>query len=124
MSPRFADIFSNNCGKMGLVAATVDDAVVERLWEAIEEDPDLEIVVDVEHKRVAAPAIGLDEPFELDDFTQYRLVNGLDDIGLTLRHDDDDRRATKQQRAGLEAVDHTDAITSSRSARPDRRTHP
>jgi 3-isopropylmalate/(R)-2-methylmalate dehydratase small subunit len=88
VAPRFADIFRNNCGKMGLVAATVEPAVVERLWGAIEEDPDLEIVVDVEHKRVAAPAIELDEPFELDDFTQYRLVNGLDDIGLTLRSED------------------------------------
>jgi 3-isopropylmalate/(R)-2-methylmalate dehydratase small subunit len=86
VSPRFADIFRNNSGKMGLVAATVDEQVVHRLWEAIDEDPDLEIVVDVEHKRVAAPKIGLDAPFELDDFTQYRLVNGLDDIGLTLRH--------------------------------------
>jgi len=73
---------------MGLVAATVDHAVIERLWGAIEEDPDLDIVVDVEHKRVAAPAIELDEPFDLDDFTQYRLVNGLDDIGLTLRSAD------------------------------------
>ena len=88
LSPRFADIFKNNCGKMGLVAATVDHAVIERLWGAIEEDPDLDIVVDVEHKRVAAPTIELDEPFELDDFTQYRLVNGLDDIGLTLRNAD------------------------------------
>jgi 3-isopropylmalate/(R)-2-methylmalate dehydratase small subunit len=97
ISPRFADIFKNNSGKMGLVAATVDHAVVERLCGAIEEDPDLEIVVDVEHKRVAAPAIGLDEPFELDDFTQYRLVNGLDDIGLTLRNADaiDDYEATR-----------------------------
>ena len=88
LSPRFADIFRNNCGKMGLVAATVDQSVCTKLWEAIEEDPSLEIVVDVEHKRVAAPAIGLDEPFVLDDFTQYRLVNGLDDIGLTLRNED------------------------------------
>ncbi|HEX5094776.1 MAG TPA: 3-isopropylmalate dehydratase small subunit [Acidimicrobiia bacterium] len=87
LSPRFADIFRNNCGKIGLVAATVDQSVCTKLWEAIEEDPSLEIVVDVEHKRVAAPAIGLDEPFVLDDFTQYRLVNGLDDIGLTLRHE-------------------------------------
>ena len=89
LSPRFADIFRNNCGKMGLVAATVDKAVVEELWKAIAEDPALAVVVDVEHKRVVAPAIGLDAPFELDDFTQYRLVNGLDDIGLTLRHADD-----------------------------------
>ncbi|HET9729119.1 MAG TPA: 3-isopropylmalate dehydratase small subunit [Acidimicrobiia bacterium] len=86
LSPRFADIFRNNCGKMGLVAATVSTDVVHKLWEAIEADPPLEIVVDLEHRRVAAPAIGLDEPFELDDFTQYRLLNGLDDIGLTLRH--------------------------------------
>ncbi|MGQ0823664.1 MAG: 3-isopropylmalate dehydratase small subunit [Actinomycetota bacterium] len=88
LSPRFADIFRNNSAKMGLVAATVDRAVIEQLWAAIEEDPNLEIVVDVEHKRVAAPAIGLDVAFEMDDFTQYRLVNGFDDIGLTLRNRD------------------------------------
>ena len=87
LSSRFADIFRNNCGKMGLVAATTQQDVIQRLWDAIEEDPQLELVVDVEQKRVAAPAIGLDDPFELDDFTQYRLVNGLDDIGLTLRHE-------------------------------------
>jgi 3-isopropylmalate/(R)-2-methylmalate dehydratase small subunit len=89
ISPRFADIFRNNSGKMGLVAATVDQDAVHRLWAAIEEDPNLEVVVDVEHKRVAAPAIGLDVPFEIDDFTQHRLLNGLDDIGLTLAHGDD-----------------------------------
>ena len=88
LSPRFADIFRNNSGKMGLVAATTPQDAIHRLWEAIEEDPNLEIVVDVEHKRVAAPTIGLDVAFELDDFTQYRLLNGLDDIGLTLRHAD------------------------------------
>src|SRR5881396_3715090 len=60
VSPRFADIFRNNSGKMGLVAATVSQDTVQRLWDAIEEDPKLEVVVDVEHKRVAAPAIGLD----------------------------------------------------------------
>jgi 3-isopropylmalate/(R)-2-methylmalate dehydratase small subunit len=86
LSPRFADIFRNNSGKMGLVAATVAQDSVQRLWDAIEEDPKLEVVVDVEHKRVAAPAIDLDVPFELDDFTQHRLLNGLDDIGLTLGH--------------------------------------
>jgi 3-isopropylmalate/(R)-2-methylmalate dehydratase small subunit len=89
VSPRFADIFRNNSGKMGLVAATVSQDAVQRLWVAIEEDPNLELVVDVEHKRVAAPSIGLDVPFELDDFTQHRLLNGLDDIGLTLAHGSD-----------------------------------
>jgi 3-isopropylmalate/(R)-2-methylmalate dehydratase small subunit len=88
VSPRFADIFRNNSGKMGLVVAAVPEAAVHQLWEAIEEDPNLEIVVDVERKRVAAPSIGLDVAFELDDFTQYRLLNGLDDVGLTLRHAD------------------------------------
>jgi 3-isopropylmalate/(R)-2-methylmalate dehydratase small subunit len=89
VSPRFADIFRNNSGKMGLVVAAVPEDAVHRLWEAIEEDPGLEVVVDVERKRVAAPAIGLDVAFDLDDFTQYRLLNGLDDVGLTLRHADE-----------------------------------
>jgi 3-isopropylmalate/(R)-2-methylmalate dehydratase small subunit len=88
LSARFADIFRNNSGKMGLVVAAIPDADIHRLWAAIEEDPNLEIVVDVERKRVAAPAIGLDVAFDLDDFTQYRLLNGLDDIGLSLRHAD------------------------------------
>jgi 3-isopropylmalate/(R)-2-methylmalate dehydratase small subunit len=88
LSSRFADIFRNNSGKMGLVAATIPHDAIVRLWEAIEEDPNLEVVVDVEHKRVAAPAIGLDVEFEIDDFTQHRLLNGLDDIGLTMAHAD------------------------------------
>ena len=89
LSPRFGDIFRNNAGKMGLVVAAVPEAVIHRLWEAIEEDPGLEIVIDVENKRVAAPSLDLDVKFELDDFTQYRLLNGLDDVGLSLRHADD-----------------------------------
>ena len=88
ISSRFADIFRNNAGKMGLVVATVPHAAVVQLWEAIEEDPNLEIVIDVEHKRVAAPSIALDVEFDLDDFTQHRLLNALDDIGLTLKHGD------------------------------------
>jgi len=99
ISPRFADIFRNNSGKMGLVVAAVPQEAVHKLWEAIDEDPELEIVVDVEHKRVAAPRIGLDVAFELDDHTQHRLLNGLDDIGLTLQHDDDIARY-EQRRAG------------------------
>ncbi len=104
LSPRFADIFRNNSGKMGLVAATVPEDAVHRLWEAIEEDPQLEIVVDVEHKRVAAPAIGLDVAFEIDDFTQYRLLNGLDDIGLSLRHADAIESYESKRPAWLPAI--------------------
>jgi len=88
LSTRFADIFRNNSGKMGLVVAAIPEAAIHQLWMAIEEDPNLEIVIDVERKRVAAPGIDLDVAFELDDFTQYRLLNGLDDVGLTLRHAD------------------------------------
>ncbi len=89
LSTRFADIFRNNSGKMGLVVAAIPEAAIKQLWDAMEDDHALEIVIDVEHKRVAAPAIGLDVEFELDDFTQYRLLNGLDDVGLTLRHGDE-----------------------------------
>jgi 3-isopropylmalate/(R)-2-methylmalate dehydratase small subunit len=87
VSPRFADIFRNNSLKMGLVPVVVSQEVVERLQVALEEDPALELVVDVEARRFAVPAIGIDEPFELDDFTQHRLLEGLDDVGITLTHD-------------------------------------
>jgi 3-isopropylmalate/(R)-2-methylmalate dehydratase small subunit len=86
ISPRFGDIFRNNCTKVGLVPAQVDADVVEKLWDAIEADPNLEVVVDVEMRRVYAPDAGVDTSFPLDDFTQTRLLEGLDDIGITLRH--------------------------------------
>jgi 3-isopropylmalate/(R)-2-methylmalate dehydratase small subunit len=63
--------------------------VVERLQAALDDDPNLELVVDVEARRFAAPALGIDEPFTLDDFTQHRLLEGLDDIGITLTHESD-----------------------------------
>jgi 3-isopropylmalate/(R)-2-methylmalate dehydratase small subunit len=87
VSPRFADIFRNNSLKMGLVPVALPQEVVERLLIALDEDPALELVIDVEARRFAAPAIGIDEPFELDDFTQHRLLEGLDDVGITLTHD-------------------------------------
>jgi 3-isopropylmalate/(R)-2-methylmalate dehydratase small subunit len=89
LSSRFADIFRNNSTKTGLLTVTVDQSVIERLWDLLEEQPDTEIVVDVEARRVAVPSAGIDEPFPLDDFTQYRFLEGLDDIGLTLRHESD-----------------------------------
>jgi 3-isopropylmalate/(R)-2-methylmalate dehydratase small subunit len=86
ISSRFADIFRNNSTKMGLVPVVLPEETVRRIMDAVEDDAKTEIVVDVVNRRVAVPAIGLDEPFELDDYTQHRLVNGLDDIGLTLQH--------------------------------------
>jgi 3-isopropylmalate/(R)-2-methylmalate dehydratase small subunit len=68
------------------VPAEVPRDVADALLRAIEADPSLQVVVDVEQRRVSAPAAGIDAAFPLDDFTQWRLLNGLDDIGLTLRH--------------------------------------
>ncbi len=87
ISPRFADIFRNNCLKIGLVPVTLPSDVVTRIMRAVEDDPTIEIVVDVVDRRVAVPAIDLDEPFDLEDFHHERLLEGLDDIGITLRHE-------------------------------------
>ena len=89
VSPRFGDIFRNNCTKVGLVPVTVEASVGEALMRAVEKDPSLEITIDVERRTVEAPAAGISSTFPIDDFTQYRLLNGLDDIGLTLQHDAD-----------------------------------
>ena len=89
IAPSFSDIFRNNCTKNGLVPVVVPDAVVTRIWETIEADPDVEITVDMEQRVVEIPAIGLTESFPIDDATQHRFLNGLDDIGITLTHADD-----------------------------------
>ena len=86
ISPRFADIFRNNCLKIGLLPVELPAEIVTRIMRTIEDDPTVEIVIDVVDRRVAVPAIDLDEPFDLSDFHHYRLLEGLDDIGLTLRH--------------------------------------
>ena len=88
VSPRFGDIFRNNATKAGLVPVLVTPEVGARLMAAVQADPELELTVDVERRTVSAPAAGIEEPFPLDDFTRYRLLEGLDDIGLTLRSED------------------------------------
>ena len=88
ISPRFADIFRNNCTKNGLVPVQVDPEIGEQLLRAVEADPGLEITIDVSARTVAAPAIGLEVSFPLDDSTRERFLEGLDDIGITLAHDD------------------------------------
>src|SRR5438477_7702913 len=87
IAPSFADIFRNNCLKIGLLPVALDADVVKRIMRAIDDDSSLEIVIDVVDRRVAVPAIDLDEPFELEDFHHSRLLEGLDDIGLTMRQD-------------------------------------
>ena len=88
ISPKFGDIFKNNATKSGLVPVTVDPEFGAELLEAAAEQPFLEVVVDVESRTVSAPSLGMTASFPLDDFTQHRLLNGLDDIGLTLQHVD------------------------------------
>ena len=85
ISPRFADIFRNNCTKNGLVPVTVSDEINEQLIKAVEADPTLEITIDVERLTVEAPAIGLETTFPLSEAIQQRFLEGLDDIGLTMR---------------------------------------
>jgi 3-isopropylmalate/(R)-2-methylmalate dehydratase small subunit len=85
ISPSFADIFRNNCTKSGLVPVQVDAATGSALMKAVTGDPALEVTVDIERRTVSAPAAGLEGSFELDEFTRHRLLEGLDDIGLTLR---------------------------------------
>jgi 3-isopropylmalate/(R)-2-methylmalate dehydratase small subunit len=89
ISPRFADIFRNNCTKSGLVPVQVSPEVGRALLDAVAADPSLEITVDVKRGTVDAPAAGIETTFPLDEFTRERLINGWDDIGLTLRYLDE-----------------------------------
>ena len=101
LSPRFADIFRGNSGKQGLLAATVEEADIERIWALIDEEPGREITVDLESRTAAIgdfrTSIGI------DDYTRWRLLEGLDDIGLTLRNEEkiaqfEDRRESWRPR--------------------------
>jgi 3-isopropylmalate/(R)-2-methylmalate dehydratase small subunit len=89
VAPRFGDIFRNNATKAGLVPAVVDPAVGRALLDAVLADPGLLVTVDVERGLVQAPAAGIEAPFPLDEFTRERLVQGLDDVGITLRHENE-----------------------------------
>jgi 3-isopropylmalate/(R)-2-methylmalate dehydratase small subunit len=84
LAPSFADIFRNNCTKVGLLPVQLPEPTMRALLSAVSDDPSLEITVDLQAKRVVGA--GVDEAFEMDDFTRWRLLEGLDDIGLTLRH--------------------------------------
>lgn len=86
IASRFADIFRGNAGKAGLLAAQVDQSDVEMLWKLLEEQPGLELVVNLADKTVTAGTTVV--RFEIDDYTRWRLLEGLDDIGLTLRQVD------------------------------------
>jgi 3-isopropylmalate/(R)-2-methylmalate dehydratase small subunit len=85
LSSRYADIFRGNSGKIGLLTAVVDQDVIERIWAVVEADPTTEVTVDLESREVRVGDVTA--PFEVDDYTRWRLLEGLDDIGLTLQHE-------------------------------------
>jgi len=89
VSPRFGDILRNNCTKQGLLPVQVEPELGRALLDAVADDPTLEITIDVARGTIEAPAAGLSGTFPLDEFTRERLLNGWDDIGLTLRHEGD-----------------------------------
>ncbi|WP_052666349.1 3-isopropylmalate dehydratase small subunit [Nitriliruptor alkaliphilus] len=103
IAPSFADIFRNNCGKIGVVAVQLDEQVVQQLFDLIAADPSVQVTVDLEAQRVTAEAVGelagVDVPFDIHPHTRYCLLNGLDDIGMTLQHAD----AIAEYEAGREA---------------------
>lgn len=86
LSARFADIFRGNSGKQGLVAAQLDQQDIELIWKSIDENPGIEITVDLESKTVVCGSLTV--PFQIDEYTRWRLMNGLDDISLTLQQEE------------------------------------
>ncbi len=88
IAPSFSDIFRNNCTKNGLAPVVLPQSSVDTLWSYIDEDPKVEITVDMERLTVEVPAKGFKESFPMDAPTQHRFLNGLDDIGITLTHAD------------------------------------
>ncbi|MDP8973360.1 MAG: 3-isopropylmalate dehydratase small subunit [Actinomycetota bacterium] len=87
IAPSFADIFKNNCSKIGLLAVELPEETVKKLLDAVREDPNTVITVELTERIVTGPNVY--ETFEMDDFTRQRLLEGLDDIGATLEHEDD-----------------------------------
>jgi 3-isopropylmalate/(R)-2-methylmalate dehydratase small subunit len=90
IAPRFGDIFRGNSGKQGLLTGTIDEDLVEQFWELIEAEPGISATVDLVARTVAIGDLVV--PFDIDDYTRWRLLEGLDDIGLTLR---DEARITE-----------------------------
>jgi 3-isopropylmalate/(R)-2-methylmalate dehydratase small subunit len=85
LSSRYADIFRGNSGKAGLVTAEVSQDVIEKIWALVEKEPSTQITVDLDKRQVKAGDLVAD--FQIDDYVRWRLMEGLDDIGLTLRNE-------------------------------------
>jgi 3-isopropylmalate/(R)-2-methylmalate dehydratase small subunit len=88
IAPSFSDIFRSNCTKNGLVPVVLPEPTVQAIWAAIENDPATEITIDMERLTVEVPSAGITASFPMDEPTQHRFLEGLDDIGITLAHAD------------------------------------
>ncbi|MGO2110018.1 MAG: 3-isopropylmalate dehydratase small subunit [Pseudoclavibacter sp.] len=102
VSPRFADIFAGNCGKTGLLAATVAHDDVARLWRLLADDPAAAITVDLPSQTISSPLGTM--PFEIDAYTKWRLLNGLDDIAITEQYTEGIERYERERPSHLPAV--------------------
>lgn len=90
IAPSFADIFTNNCMKLGLIPIVADADIVDRLIATSLTDASTTVTIDIASRTWSCESIGVtNEPFDMDDFSQYRILNGLDDIGITLTHEGD-----------------------------------
>ena len=105
ISPRFGDIFRNNATKNGLVPVQLGAEGGRTLLEAVQRDPELEIVIDIELRTVEAQAIDFLESFPLEDAIQHRVLNGLDDIALTMQHADDIAHHETQRPSWMKVLD-------------------
>ncbi|QQQ75269.1 3-isopropylmalate dehydratase small subunit [Saccharothrix sp. 6-C] len=103
ISSRFADIFRGNAGKQGLVAAQCEQSDVELLWKLLENEPGTEVTVDLTRNTVVAK--DFTAPFTVDEYTRWRLLEGLDDIALTLRHADDITEFEQRRQGWLPTTD-------------------
>ncbi|GAA3210408.1 3-isopropylmalate dehydratase small subunit [Microbacterium terregens] len=86
LSPKFADIFRGNSGKQGLLTGVISEQDLERIWAAIDAEPGIRMTVDLQAREASIGDLRV--PFDIDDYTRWRLLEGLDDIGLTLRNED------------------------------------
>jgi 3-isopropylmalate/(R)-2-methylmalate dehydratase small subunit len=102
IAPSFADIFKNNCAKIGLLAVELPEEAVQKLLDAVREDPETVVTVELGERTVTGPDVR--ETFEMDDFTRQRLMEGLDDISLTLTHEDDLEAYEKSRPSYLPSV--------------------
>ncbi|MFC6093877.1 3-isopropylmalate dehydratase small subunit [Saccharothrix sp. BKS2] len=103
ISSRFADIFRGNSGKQGLVAAQCEQSDVELLWKLLENEPGTPVTVDLTKNTVVAK--DFTAPFTVDEYTRWRLLEGLDDIALTLRHADDIAEFEQRRQGWLPTTD-------------------